>query len=317
MKTLEITLDVTKIAPRIKHAHIIENFVVLNEGSSLVIQNDHDPKPLYYQMLAEYGKVFSWEYIEEGPIWWKVRISKLTNEEQLLVGEIAATDLQKAAVFKKYGIDFCCGGKKTLKDACAEKQIDIEQVKRELRKNSSISTRSLPRFQNWNIQFLTQYIIQNHHKYVTFSGPTVSQLLEKVVSVHGNHHPELIEINQRFSNLLTALLSHMQQEEKELFPHIISIEEKTIPLDNLEETASNLVAAFENEHREAGSELEKIASLSQNYTVPADACGSYRLLYKQLSEFDEDLHQHIHLENNILFPKVLVLLKGEPKEIHN
>jgi regulator of cell morphogenesis and NO signaling len=113
---------VTLLEPRQKHPTIFVRFDELNEGESLIIHNDHDPKPLYYQLIGERGNIFSWEYLEEGPEWWKVKISKRNlGEKEETLGEIAVKDLRKAEVFKKYGIDFCCGGKKTVKEACAEK----------------------------------------------------------------------------------------------------------------------------------------------------------------------------------------------------
>jgi regulator of cell morphogenesis and NO signaling len=121
-------LNVTLIEPRLKHPTIFKHFDALKEGEAFQILNDHDPKPLYYQLLGERGNIFTWSYLEQGPQWWKVQIKKndLANGET--VGEIAAKDIRKAEVFKKYGIDFCCGGKKSLKQVCEEKGLDVEIV---------------------------------------------------------------------------------------------------------------------------------------------------------------------------------------------
>ncbi|MDO9375707.1 MAG: DUF542 domain-containing protein, partial [Ferruginibacter sp.] len=125
----ENVLDVTLIEPRQKHPTIFVRFDKLGEGETLTIHNDHDPKPLYYQLLGERGNIFTWDYLAEGPEWWIVNITKRkTGEGDETLGEIAAEDLAKAAIFKKYGLDFCCGGKKTLKEACKEKGLDVARI---------------------------------------------------------------------------------------------------------------------------------------------------------------------------------------------
>ena len=122
-------LNVTLLEPRMKHPTIFARFDELSPGESLTIHNDHDPKPLYYQLLGERGNIFTWEYLEQGPQWWKVKISKrISGESDETLGEIVAKDMHKAQIFKKYGIDFCCGGKKTVKQACEEKGIDVTLV---------------------------------------------------------------------------------------------------------------------------------------------------------------------------------------------
>ena len=126
-------LNVSLIEPKLKHPTIFAQFDELTDGEDFIILNDHDPKPLYYQLLAERGNIFNWEYLEEGPIYWRVKIGKRKIHEGIeTLGEIAAKDLKKAQIFKKYGLDFCCGGKKTVKEACVEKGIDAVQVEKEL-----------------------------------------------------------------------------------------------------------------------------------------------------------------------------------------
>src|SRR5690606_22997516 len=125
METTDI-LDVTAIEPKFKHPRIFEKFDALDKGESFIIHNDHDPKPLYYQLLGERGNIFNWEYLEQGPEWWKVKISKKgTNETDETLGELVAKDLRKAQVFKKYGLDYCCGGKKKVKQGCSKKRNEI------------------------------------------------------------------------------------------------------------------------------------------------------------------------------------------------
>lgn len=304
----ENSLNVTLLEPRLKHPTIFARFDELNEGDSLTILNDHDPKPLYYQMLGERGNVFSWEYMEHGPEQWKVKISKLIpgeNEETL--GQIAAKDLRKAQVFKKYGLDFCCGGKKTVKEACAEKGLDVTRVEHELQQADKIpASRPLP-YNDWSLDFLVDYIVNTHHSYVKKNLPDIKAYAEKVMKVHGPQHPELVKVYQLVENVYDELTTHLAKEEKVLFPYIKELViAKESPSAHFG-TVQNPINMMEMEHELVGKNLEQIRMMTNNYTLPEDACASYSLLFRMLDEFEEDLHLHIHLENNILFPKAIEL----------
>ncbi|MDP1763012.1 MAG: iron-sulfur cluster repair di-iron protein [Sediminibacterium sp.] len=310
----ENILNVTLLEPRQKHPTIFVRFDELAEGESLTIHNDHDPKPLYYQLLGERGNIFVWEYLEQGPEWWKVKISKrITGENDETLGQIAAKDLRKAQVFKKYGLDFCCGGKKTVKEACAEKGLDVTKVEQELQQTNQLpSSRSLP-YTDWGLNFLADYIVNTHHSYVTKNLPDLTAYAKKVMKVHGNHHPELVRIHQLVEEVTAELTAHLVKEEKVLFPYIkelVAIKNNTQPLHAaLFGTVQNPINMMEMEHELVGKNLAEIRELSNNYLLPEDACASYSLLYRMLDEFEEDLHLHIHLENNILFPKALEIEK--------
>lgn len=309
----ENILNVTLLEPRQKHPAIFARFDELLGGESLVIHNDHDPKPLYYQLLGERGNIFSWEYLEQGPEWWKVRISKNAPEgSSETLGEIAARDLRKAQVFKKYGLDFCCGGKKTVRQACAEKGLDAAVVEEELQQaDRQFTTRPLP-YNNWSLDFLADYIVNTHHSYVKQSLPEIAGYANKVARVHGSRHPELLAINQLVTGIYDELLSHLVKEEEVLFPYI---KELARAAGQRQEGAPAMyfgtvrqpVNVMEMEHESVGRSLEEIRRLSNNYALPEDACASYSLLYRMLDEFEDDLHIHVHLENNILFPKAVKL----------
>ena len=157
-------LNVTLIEPRLKHPTIFKHFDALKEGEAFQILNDHDPKPLYYQLLGERGNIFTWSYLEQGPQWWRVQIKKNDAANGDTVGEIAAKDIRKAEVFKKYGIDFCCGGKKSLKQACEEKGLDVEIVEAEL-ENPVQATSSANDYNRWEPDFLADYVYNQHHLY--------------------------------------------------------------------------------------------------------------------------------------------------------
>ena len=318
METLlgkENILNVTLIGPRLKHPTIFVRFDELVSGESLTIHNDHDPKPLYYQLLGERGNIFNWEYLEQGPQLWRVKITKkLLGEGDETLGEIASKDLRKAEVFKKYGLDFCCGGKKTVKEACAEKGIDVTKVEQELQTaDKNISTaRPLP-YNDWSLDFLADYIVNTHHSYVKKTIPDLRVYASKVASVHGNRHPELLAISQLTDEVCNELSSHLIKEETILFPYIkqiVNSKNNGTPVQNKNfNTIQNPINMMEHEHEVVGKNLDKMRQLSNNYSLPEDACASYSYLFKTLDEFENDLHIHIHLENNILFPKALALEK--------
>ncbi|HET9746372.1 MAG TPA: iron-sulfur cluster repair di-iron protein [Chitinophagaceae bacterium] len=303
-------LDVTTLEPKLKHQTIFQQFDQLAEGESLTIYNDHDPKPLYYQLLNERGNIFSWQYVEEGPEWWKVRIGKQKSKEsEESIGQLAAGDLRKAQVFKKYGLDFCCGGKKTVKEACEEKGLDVTSVVQELQHVDQLPLgRPLP-FQDLPMSFLVDYIVNVHHSYIRQNLPNIVAYADKVSRSHGQSHPELFVINRLVSEINTELSEHLVKEETVLFPYIkklveISANAGTTRLRTPETSSlKTILDTMEAEHETVGKNLTKIRELSLGYTLPENACASYGLFYKMLNEFESDLELHIHLENNVLFPK--------------
>ncbi|MDO1448207.1 iron-sulfur cluster repair di-iron protein [Rhodocytophaga aerolata] len=301
-------LDVRTLEPRFKHPFIFKNFDQLLYGEILTLVNDHDPIPLYYQFESERTGSFNWEYEAKGPDIWKIKITK-TQHTSETVGDIVRKNPKAAAVFKKYKIDFCCNGNRLFEEVCAEAGL----VPAELKEEISQSTEEAPaqvHADNWSLNFLIEYIIQNHHSYVLGAIPKLEESLLKVVKAHGVNHPELAAIAGHFTSLARELMQHMQKEEQILFPVIkeMVVNQKkgvktTIPFGSVR----NPIRVMEDEHAGAGEDIESIRRLSNNFTPPTDACFSYRLLYKQLEEFEEDLHQHVHLENNILFPKAIAL----------
>lgn len=320
MLTLEENiLNVTLLEPKQKHPTIFVRFDELEESQSLTIHNDHDPKPLYYQLLGERGNIFIWDYLEQGPESWKVKITKrVTGENEETLGQIAAKDLRKAEIFKKYGLDFCCRGKKTVREACAEKGLDVTKVQQELQDADRNSTprnstlRPLP-YGDWSLDFLADFIVNTHHSFVKKSLPDLRTYSAKVASVHGNHHPELLRIHQLVEDVNAEMSSHMVKEETVLFPYIKEILSATDKKQPLQASHFGTVQApinmMEMEHDMVGRNMEEMRTISKDYFLPEDACASYSLLFKKLIEFEDDLFTHIHLENNILFPKALDLEK--------
>lgn len=312
---MEITdiLDVTVIEPRFKHPTIFQKFDSLAPGGAFVIHNDHDPKPLYYQLLAERGQTFSWEYLENGPETWRVNIAKRSESEsrEETIGEMVSNDYRKAQVFKKLGIDFCCGGKKTLAEVSRSKGIDINIIKAELSALNNSDNDSGLNFNDWALDFLSDYVINTHHRYCRESIPFISELANKVARVHGGNHPELVQLAAVFARIAQDLTLHMQKEEKILFPFIKELVRAKDSGSQLETNPFGNVATpirvMEMEHEQAGEDLEEIRKLTSGYSLPADACNSYTILFKKLEEFENDLHKHVHLESNIIFPKAIKL----------
>lgn len=308
------TLNVTEIEPRFRHPMIFEQFDALEAGDGFIISIDHDPKPLYYQLIAERGNIFSWEYLESGPEKWQVKIERKTPEEQeATIGEIVAKDYRKAQVFKKFGIDFCCGGKKTVAEVCNKKGIDISEVKQQLASMDGEQGNPSQNYQNWELDFLCDYIVSTHHKYVKDTLPFLSEISAKVARVHGDSHPEVVVAANLFAGIAADLSAHLQKEEKILFPYIKQLvsskrENAALPPAAFGEI-SNPIQMMESEHEHAGEDLSEIRAVTNDFAVPDDACTSYRILYKMFQEFENDLHQHIHLENNILFPGAIELEK--------
>lgn len=305
-------LNVTLLEPSRKHSTIFQHFDDLEQGGRFIIHNDHDPKPLYYQLLGERGNIFNWSYLESGPKWWKVLIEKRTDSAaDETLGEMAAKDLRKAQVFKKYGLDFCCGGKKTLKEACAAKGLDIRAVEEDLRREEQHTIGRPLRYGDWSLSFLVDFIVNTHHSYVLKTLPDLRAAAAKVYKVHGTDHPELQEIHQLVESVFEEMMSHMVKEEKVLFPYIAQLE--TASKLNQPVYASqfgtvrNPVNMMEMEHEFVGEAMARIRILTNDYILPQGACATYSFLYRLLQEFEEDLHLHIHLENNILFPKAIAL----------
>ncbi len=312
METIE-KLDVTIIEPKLKHPTIFQRFDKLLEGDAFIIHNDHDPKPLYYQLIGERGNVFTWDYLESGPDIWEVKIRKNDSSSEPTIGELVAKDFRKAEIFKKYNLDFCCGGKKTVTEACNEKKIDYMAVEKELKEIDVVDKTQTQIFDEWNLDFLADYILNTHHQYVKKSIPILLEYTAKVAKVHGGVHPEVIAIAQKFNECAEELSGHMCKEEQILFPYIKQLvlaksNNSKTPYTNFG-SIKNPINMMEHEHDAVGEIFREIKELSNNYTPPEDSCATYKVSFLKLKEFEDDLHQHIHLENNILFPKSIELEK--------
>lgn len=227
------------------------------------------------------------------------------------VGELVAQDYHSAEVFNQYGIDFCCGGKKTLAMACAEKSVAFEALSQAL--GEALAGSGLPseNAANWPADFLAEYIVQTHHRYLRDALPFLIQYTAKIAKVHGTRHPELKIVEKQVRLLAEDLVAHLAKEEQVLFPYIKMLDTARRENDPVAPppfgTAQNPIRMMEHEHESAGAILENLRELTQEFTPPQDACTSYRVTFAKLRELDQDLRWHIHLENNILFPKALMI----------
>ncbi len=221
------------------------------------------------------------------------------------LGEIVAEDFRRAPIFSEAGLDFCCGGKKTLNQACFEKSVDPGLILARLNELQSVPQAPGQNFNEWPLGFLTDYIVNTHHKYVTKALPDLEAYTAKIADVHGSHHPELKEVASLFRQVAAELRQHMKKEEEVLFP---VIKEASV---NGSESARNLIASeisrMTGEHEFAGGAMDLINEKTNGYSLPVDACNTYHVTFKLLRQFEDDLHIHVHLENNILFPKSLNL----------
>lgn len=255
MITLEI-LDVTTIAPKQKHPTIFRHFDDLGQGEAFIISNDHDPKPLYYQLLGERGDIFTWDYLEEGPELWRVRVGKKVRTDKS--SPVASGDLN-----------------------------------------------------TWEPDLLVDHIIDTHHRYIKENAGIINNLAQKVAQRHGAHHPEVQALSGGLSHFLQEMLNHMSREEQRLFPAIKELaaknRDKSVELTLPAGLIAESIRVMQTEHNISGDDLKFFRKITHDYSLPGDACDSYAYLFEKVKEFEADLLQHIHVENNILFPKAAIL----------
>jgi regulator of cell morphogenesis and NO signaling len=232
------------------------------------------------------------------------------------VREVALENPAATRVFEKLGIDYCCGGNKSLEEACRTANVPMDEVLDSL-EIAEQSARAVQWDRNWTTEMLADlvaHIISTHHKYTREEMARLGPLFDKVCSVHGKNHPELLQVRVSFQGLEQELTMHMMKEERVLFPYIVRMEESVIQKEPVLPppfgSVQNPVTMMMHEHDSAGEALRLMRKASAGYTPPCDACISFQTLYKALADFEADLHQHIHLENNILFPRAIAMEKA-------
>lgn len=221
------------------------------------------------------------------------------------IAEFVAENYKTSDVFYTYGIDFCCGGKKTLSEVCKDKNIDETLLLKDLEAISH--TAEDANMASMSPLDLISHIKTVHHEYIRTHTPIILQYLEKIYRVHGSRHPELQKVYEEFMQLSSEMEMHLYKEENILFPYIISLYKedgestKSMPFS----TVRQPIAMMEHEHDDAGATLHNISNITNNLTPPSDACNTYKIAFEKLKDYEKDLHKHVHLENNILFPNAI------------
>ena len=240
-------------------------------------------------------------------------MNTIQKESQKHIGQYVAEDYRTATIFSKYNIDFCCNGARTIEEACEKKGLDSNLIVDELKVVLTSNINQSIDYKSWPLDLLAEYIEKKHHRYVEEKIPILCQFLAKLCHVHGERHTELFKINELFTASAVELVAHMKKEELILFPFIkkmvnANLENRDVQLPGFG-TVENPIAMMKHEHDNEGERFRQIAKLTDNYNPPADACNTYKVTFAMLEEFEKDLHLHIHLENNLLFPEAIALEK--------
>ncbi len=236
--------------------------------------------------------------------------AEMTREKEMekkTIGEYVSEDYRVARVFEKYGIDFCCGGGVALSAACREKELEPATVTREIEEARKEPIDRGENYQAWTLSFLADYIVNTHHSWLNGNTGQIAAYARKIAEVHGERHPEAIEIATLFEKMATDMTGHLREEEDVLFPAIKRIDAagkgRGIPETEDREAIKASLETLHRQHEEIGDSVHRIRHLSRDYAIPEDVCNTFALTYRRLREFEDDLHKHVHLENNILFPK--------------
>lgn len=223
------------------------------------------------------------------------------------IGEFVAQDYRSAQVFESYDIDFCCGGQKTLVEACQEKALDPAVLLQEIEAVKNESGEGSEDFRIMALPNLIDHIVHIHHAYLNENTGQLATYARKVAEVHGERHPEVVRIAAIFDQIEADMAGHLEEEEKVLFPAINRLSEAgkggPPPADGDRAVIRDSLAVLHREHEGIGDAVHRIRSLANDYAIPEDVCNTFVVTYGKLREFEDDLHKHVHLENNILFPR--------------
>jgi len=232
---------------------------------------------------------------------------KMTNLSEKTIGEIVADDFRTAGVFEQHGIDFCCGGKVVLSATCKGKGIELAEIIAEINAVKNEPVERPLNYASWELPFLADYIVTVHHAYLKENTGQIAAYAHKIAAVHGARHPEVIEIAAVFDTIATDLAGHLREEEEVFFPAVkraaAARKAASAPSAQDIETIRNLIKKLGHEHEVIGNAFHTIRHLPKEYAVPGDVCNTFMVTYQKLKEYEDDLHKHVHLENNILFPK--------------
>lgn len=333
----EKVLDGICLDPAVKFQTIMKTFNDLKEGEGFILKNDHDPKPLYYHLSGEHGDIFTWDYLQEGPEVFKIRIAKkiLTHHESIkhdftegpkefhdhilfdkntpeTARTIVAKDHRKARVFRKHGLDYAWRGDRPLSEVCKDGSITESVLRKELIMAEEDFSAAVPSmdYYHWDMAFLADYVLQTHHRYVRDNAQRISEIAEEVGRKHGKDYPELAELEKSVPPMIDDFILHMSKEENVLFPaikHMLGLLQKEEKQTGPGGDIARGIARMEAEHDETRAYLQRFREITHGYQLPDGACEAHKQLYRDLQLFENDTWLHVHLENNILFPKTIIL----------
>ncbi len=239
-------------------------------------------------------------------------MNTIANQTSKTVGEYVAEDYRVAEVFEKHGIDFCCGGQRPLVEISREKGLNLEVIQQEIEVATKGTNERSENYSEWELSALIDHIVNKHHAYLNKNNGVIALYAQKIADVHGEHHPEVIDIAAIFDKIVADLVSHLKEEEEVLFPLIKKIESANksgMTIDANDHTAIKAsLEVLAKEHDEIGDAIHAIRHLANSYVIPNDVCNTFVVTYQKLQEFENDLHKHVHLENNVLFSKAERLL---------
>ncbi|PWK80140.1 regulator of cell morphogenesis and NO signaling [Mucilaginibacter oryzae] len=303
-------LDITAIEESLAGDLLLEKFSCLPVGGRLVLNLDRDPRSLYFRLIEHTGRNFSWKNLESGPEVWQVKLVKradLNGEDS--IGRIVINDPRKAAVFKEFGIDFSCGGSRTLTEVCEEMQLDVDKVMLKLQGELPDIAYPAMDFPHWDTGFFCKYLVDLHHGYVRANLPFLLETSDKITRSYGAKYTELYELRKLVIKMAERLTADMEQEEEVLFPYFTDVAyalKSGKPLTAPERgPLKQLVYAMDAAHERMFDAFSQIRQLTRGYQPPDYVTHGFRILYKILQEFEDDLQMHLHLENNILFPAAI------------
>jgi regulator of cell morphogenesis and NO signaling len=303
-------LDLTVIEARLKYPAIAEKFEALRPGHAMVINNNDDSRSLYDQLIAERGQTLRWEPLENGPEKWQIKIMKNPgNNDEETIGKIISRDYRKSRALNIFDIDFSSGGNRTLGQAFEGKEQFMADVLLQWKTIDQLAPEKGMTFLNWDMAFLTRYIIQIHHQFVSTQTRFITELALKVADSNSSRNPEIKKVADLFAHAGKMLEIKGQQEEKTLFPYIIPLSETSTGGTTLKAAdfgqVSVPISLIQIESERVVADLRQIRKLTNNYVAPAYSSSTCPILYKLLAAYEADAHLHLHLENNILFPNAI------------
>jgi len=300
------------IDPGTMHVDIFEKLSAMEIGQSVVINHDQNLRPLYFRLQAECRQAFVWETLDDGPEAWRVQFTrKAPGINSETIGDMVSRDYRNAAVFKKLGVDFSCDGKRTLEQVCTDNHLDMNDLRQQLAMclmQPAVQTINLL---SWAPAFLCRYLVNLNHQYIKINTPFIGELAQKVAVSYKDSHPQIDRVSTLFFNAGEGMMRDILKEEASLFPEIVKLSECDNKgcMPTIDATDDILTAFYSMmaSHEKIAADFRLIRQLTNNYQVPRYVSSSYNILYKLLQEYEDDLLFNFHLENNLLFPKVIAI----------